>query len=430
MSILHAEADWTMKCLHVGTRANKEKSTFKSWSAESQLDGLASRLDFPEDGVGPIMMTCDHVTVQKDEDEIVFPEEPKMNITDGCSSVYSKYITEIYPSVAYHDEPLFLKMQELMKLIVAVEWLYKEKGVRPNQDWIMQHTSKQRKAEAHLKPAGKRNTLPYDMIPKPTVFKQPTSDLTVKTREALQYETLKTDREVKRQYGYVDFIGSQILMFEEDGTPCPPEECKVFFKHQVKWHPLLPEPDEPTKMLELLPKNAQHEITSSAPASDTKVQRLTADRQMELADTTTISTDNPCKHYTDEDPQMPIPALHGAIVPDVESWDELITELSVPIPRIRHHPYIGIGEPMNSAGVTTNGFRVREVQAYQEIPRMGNFQRSGALLSEHIRKQGMSGSQQTTRMYKGVHGGSPPLNMYIHLFLFHRRNSVGWSPVR
>ena len=93
---LLAEADWTMKCLHVGTRANKEKTTFKSWSAESQLDGLASRLDFPKDGVGPIMMTCDHVTVQKDEDEIVFPEEPKMNITDGRSSVYSKYITEIY----------------------------------------------------------------------------------------------------------------------------------------------------------------------------------------------------------------------------------------------------------------------------------------------------------------------------------------------
>ena len=226
---LLAEADWTMKCLHVGTRANKEKSTFKSWSAESQLDGLASHLDFPEDGVGPIMMTCDHVTIQKDENEIVFPEEPKMNITDGCSSVYSKYITEIYPS---HDEPLLLKMQELMKLIVAVEWLYKEKGVRPNQDWIMQHTSK---AQTHLKP-DTRNKPPCDMIPKPTVFKRPTSDVTVKTREALQYEAFKADCGVRRQFGYFDFSRAQMILFEEDGTPCPPEKClKVCVLHQLRF---------------------------------------------------------------------------------------------------------------------------------------------------------------------------------------------------
>ena len=450
---LLAEADWTMKCLHVGTRANKEKSTFKSWSAESQLDGLASRLDFPEDGVGPsIMMTCDHVTVQKDEDEIVFPEEPEMKITDGFSSVYSKYITENYPSVAYYDEPLLLKMQELMKLIVAVEWLYKEKGVRPNQDWIMQHTSKQRKAENHHKPAGKRNKPPHDMIPKPTVFKRPTSDVTVKTREALQYETLKTDCEVKRQYGYFDFIASQILMFEEDGTPCPPEECfKVFFKHQLKWHLPSPEPDEP---LELLPKNAQHEITSLVPASDTKVEDLTDVCQMKLVVTTTISTHNPCQHYTDEKPQMPIPGLCGAIVPDVESWDELITELSVPIPRIRHHPYIGIGKPMNSGGVSSNGFRVREEpmqtrEAYQETQRMGNFQRSGPLLGVHaerIRDQGMyvwitmhMHVEKSTAFYEskilwgeGRGDGliseelSPPLDLYT---LIVSQEKFGWSVV-
>ena len=418
---LLAEADWSMKCLHVGTRANKEKSTFKSWSAESQLDGLASRLDFLKDGVGPIMMTCDHVTVQKDEDEIVFPEEPKMNITDGRSSVYSKYITEIYPSVAYHDEPLLLKMQELMKLIVAVEWLYKEKGVRPNQDWIMQHTSKQRKAETHLKP-DTRNNPPYDMIPKPTVFKRPTSDVTVKTREALQYETFKADCGVRRQYGYYDFSRVQMILFEEDGTPCPPEKClKVCVQHQLSFFNMppietvachylpLPEAIEPTKekILELLPKNTHEENTSLVPASvDTKVEDLTDEHRMELRITnsiqpyplltmTTITTLITCTHYADGDPKMPIPVPHGA---DVESWDELITELSVPIPHIRHHPYIGIGDRMNYGGVTTSGFRVREEpmqtrEAYQETERVANFQRSGPLLgvrAERIRKQGRS----------------------------------------
>ena len=387
---LLAEADWTMKCLHIGTRANKEKSVFRSWSAESQLDGLASSLDFQVDGVGPVMMTCDHVTVQKDEDEIVFPEEPKMNITDGCSSVYSKYITEIYPSVAYHDEPLLLKMQELMKLIVAVEWLYKEKGVRPNQDWIMEHTSKQRKAENHHE-SDTRNKPPYDMIPKPTVFKRPTSDVSVNTRD----ETSKT----KQQYGYFDLSRSQMLMFEEDGTPCPPQKLHpVCVKHEItilntppsetmEWKYLpIPEPVR-KEVLGHLSKDTQQMITS-VPKLDTKVEDLTDERGMELRITfffhaifmTRVMTITTRKHYTDEDPRMSILFPYGAIVPDVKSWDELITELSVPIP-YRHDR---IGEPMNSGGVTTNGFRVQcdPMQAkktYQE-PWKHNFQSGGSRL--------------------------------------------------
>ena len=320
-------------------------------------------------------------------------------------------------------------MQELIKLIVAVEWLYKEKGVRPNQDWIMQHTLK---AKTHLKP-DTRNKPPYDMIPKPTVFKRPTSDVTVKTREALQYETFNRECRVKRQYGYYDFSKAQMILFEEDGTPCLPEKClKVRVEHQLRFFNMppirtdelhylpLPEAIEPTKnkILELLPKNMHKENTSLVPASvERKVEDLTDEHRMELRVTytiqpyplltmTTITTVTTCTRYTDEDPRMSIPASHGDIVPDVESWDELITELSVPIPRVRHHPYIGIGEPMNSGGVSTSGFRVREEpmqtrEAYQETQRVGNFQRSGPLLgvrAEHIRKQGMSGSQHLNHM--------------------------------
>ena len=131
------DADWNMKCLSVGARSNDEKSEFWGWQKSSQLEGLATALDFPEDNSsGSIIMSCESAKVQKGENEIVFPEEPKMKIVDDSNSLYSKYISDIYPNVAYHDEPRFLKMQELIKLILAAEWLI-EKGVRVSKKWMM-----------------------------------------------------------------------------------------------------------------------------------------------------------------------------------------------------------------------------------------------------------------------------------------------------
>ena len=141
------DADWIMKCLNVGARSNDEKSVFWGWQKTSQLEGLATALDFPEDNPpGSIKMSCETAKVQKGEDELLFPEDPKMKIVDDSNTIYSKYISEIYPSVAYHDEPRFLKMQELIKLILAAEWLT-EKGVRVNKQWMMAHTAKPRQVE-------------------------------------------------------------------------------------------------------------------------------------------------------------------------------------------------------------------------------------------------------------------------------------------
>ena len=124
------DADWSMKCLGVGARSNDEKSEFWGWQKTSQLEGLATVLNFPSDTPsGSIIMSCESAKVQKDENEMVFPEEPKMKIIADTNLLYSKYVSEIYPSVAYHDEPRFLKIQELIKLILAAEWLT-EKGVR------------------------------------------------------------------------------------------------------------------------------------------------------------------------------------------------------------------------------------------------------------------------------------------------------------
>ena len=68
--------------------------------------------------------------------------------------------------------------------------------------------------------------------------------------------------------------------------------------------------------------------------------------------------------YGGEDPNDPIrpeiPGICEAIIPDVSSWDELISEMTVPMPRIWQAPYVGIGEPSAWGGVTTSDFRVKE----------------------------------------------------------------------
>jgi hypothetical protein len=135
---LLAEVDWTMKCLHIGARSDKTKERFWAWQEDSKLEGLADRLDFPQEQLGgSVIMSCDSVEVAKTENEMIFLTEPKMKITDDSSSSYTNYITDIYPSIAYYDEPLFLKMQELIKLILAVEWL-RDRKVRFSRPWMME----------------------------------------------------------------------------------------------------------------------------------------------------------------------------------------------------------------------------------------------------------------------------------------------------
>ena len=144
---LLAEVDWLMKCLHVGVRSDKSKTKFWSWKDTSQLEGLATREDFFEDSPNAtIVMSCKSVEVQKGDQELVFVSEPKMRIDAvdrKSNSTYSKYITEIFDSVAYYDEPLFLKMKEIIKLILVIDW-FKEKGLKFSQQWVMEHTKKAR----------------------------------------------------------------------------------------------------------------------------------------------------------------------------------------------------------------------------------------------------------------------------------------------
>ena len=144
---LLAEVDWIMKCLHVGVRSDEKKETFQSWAKDSNLEGLATRVDFFEDlPSASVIMTVKSVDVDRSDDELFFTGEPKMRIdcvVDGRNSSYSNYITDIFDSVAYYDEPRFLKMKEIVKLILAVEWL-KEKDVGFSRTWINKLTDKPR----------------------------------------------------------------------------------------------------------------------------------------------------------------------------------------------------------------------------------------------------------------------------------------------
>ena len=138
---LYAEADWKMKCLNAGVLSDDDKETFQSWSEASKLDGLATMEKFPtEKEEGQVLMTCQSVDVSESEDELLFVGEPKMKISFTGSSSYTDYLTENFDSIAYHDEPSFLKMKEIVKLMLAVEWL-RDNGVKFSEEWIKEHTN-------------------------------------------------------------------------------------------------------------------------------------------------------------------------------------------------------------------------------------------------------------------------------------------------
>ena len=138
---LLAEADWLMKCLNAGVRSDETKTKFKSWAENSQLDGLATSEYFSATASqGSIFMMCKSVEVDKSEEEMWF-SDPKMAINSMRSSSYSNYLTEKFDAIAYYDEPLFSKMKELIKLILAVEW-FEEKGVKFSMEWVNENLSR------------------------------------------------------------------------------------------------------------------------------------------------------------------------------------------------------------------------------------------------------------------------------------------------
>ncbi len=355
-------------------------------------------------------MSCEYVKVQKGSNEILFPEEPKMKITADTRTAYSEYVTDIYQSVAHYDEPNFLKMQELIKLIVVVEWLYNEKGVRVSKEWILKNTSVKTKAKAHPNCDSNDSSPPDRMIPKPAaLFRRPSSNVTNKTVELIKKKQPKYPKE--RQYGYYDFAGSQMIKFEEDGRKCPQLKCVKFctehqlsfFRHPVadikQWFyfPIL-DPNDPSAgdgIRELLPQNSEGTLKIDTKMDKSGIEVKIKDsvqpyNPLSMTRVVTTSVDNSNKHFINEDPNMLIqPEIAGQcedVIPNVKSWEELISE-SVPIPCLWLDR---IGIPVATGGVTTSNFSVREEQLKKKVVNEqhrvwnGNSTKSGSLLAVRL----------------------------------------------
>ena len=393
-----ARADWNMKCLNIGARSNEEKTKLSSWSFTSKLTGLATTMDFPNDeecNNCSVILSCDSARVQKNDEEFLFTEDPKMIITYGSRKLYSKYISEILPSIAYHDEPNFLKVQEVIKLVLAVEWLCNEKGIEVNREWMMKHTTKpslSRKANKQIE-HGARNELPDDMIPEMQTSSQPPTDVSVTTFEAGKNKFLTSLHNTKRFYGYCNY--QEFVFFQEDAKPGPSVNLLMISTshttsagnlHIVKSIPV----SDQASLLEQLAYIKQkvlkcesyekgksawpaHGLTNIEDSNLTdgklkiKISR-NANHVPPLALPSTTETTEVAAAIDDYDlifngmdpKKMPIPSASGLIFPDVETWNELVEELSEHRPLIIQFPCSVMMDPIAGGGVATSSIPVRE----------------------------------------------------------------------
>ena len=408
-----SEADWTMKTLHIGAKTDDTKTEFWARQKESKLKGLATRFDFRSSkSGGSVIMSCTSVKVQKSNNELVFQGEPRMRINDESNMRYSKYISKKFDAVAYHDEPLFLKMRELVKMILAAEWLV-EKGVNVDEDWMIKCTQPKISSKEEVKAIEENGCTvdsmaasepPSEMIPKPLNFQPPNNNVAVNTKEAETNRSL-TKQGVRRRYGWYDRGLNEGVMYEEDGTLFRQQRSlkmvsehtlstngKVTAQESLRLHLALSPNVPPPTMSEFgqfatkfLPaRSVQHEITNglghfsanlnleyhvSDRCVETKVSREfqpsrpSAFLRVKEITTTKISVDDFDTLYGDMDPNQPIwPEIPGkceAVIPNVQSWTELYNE-TVPWPHTWQTPYIGVGEPVASGGVSTRHIPVRE----------------------------------------------------------------------
>jgi len=388
-----ARADWSMKCLNIGARSNEEKTKFTSWSFTSKLTGLATKMDFlkEEVSVPRVLMSCDHARVQKNEEEIKFPEDPKIIINHESSKTYSKYVSEIFPSIAYHDEPNFLKVQEVIKLVLAVEWLCKENGIEVSQEWMMKHTAKPSRTKnlnKHIE-YDTRYELPTDMVPALKNSFQPPTDVSVATYEAGKNKFLTSLHKTKRFYGYLNL--HEFKFFRVDGMPgpsvnllnistthtSPAGECQVVQSIPVSDQASLFEQLEYIKQKVMLhvPDEKQDKNRSAVKIEDSllkdnklriKVSRKTYPTPplaLPLSTETkeiTAAMDDYDLIFNGMDPKMPIPSPSGLMFPDVETWNELVEELSERPPLMLQFPCSALMDSVAGGGVVTSSIPVRQ----------------------------------------------------------------------
>ena len=410
-----AEADWEMKCLHIGAKSNENKSQFWAWQKTSKLEpGLATRFDFRDtQSHGSVIMSCNLVKVQKSDNELLFEGEPRMRINDETNMRYSKYISKNFRSVAFYDEPLFLKLQELFKLVLVAEWLV-EKGVKVDEEWMMNRTqptitSNQQVAVKAIEDGSSTCDFvtepPSEMIPKPINFQPPNRNVTVKTKEA-ELNRSMTRQGVRRRYGWYDRGHNEGVMFDQDGTLYQQQRSlKMVFEQSESVNGKLTEKDLALRLSLRLPHNiplptisefgdylkkavpsesVHHNFTNALGqmSAHLKAETVISERGIQLkgtrvirpsppltsprikeTQTIKISVDDFDTLYSGMDPNQPIrPKIPGrceAVIPNVSSWCELYKE-TVPWPHTWQTPVIDVGEPGASGGVSGRHIPVRE----------------------------------------------------------------------
>ena len=136
------EGDLAMKELTHDVRT-AEDGSYVTWQSTSKLRGLRSSFDFfPIPGPAPFYLSCRSVNVSRNNNSIIFPDDPKMEIMLANNPGYWEYISSIYDNVAYHDAPELEQVKELPKLILVAEWLI-ENEVRINDDWLKKNTERE-----------------------------------------------------------------------------------------------------------------------------------------------------------------------------------------------------------------------------------------------------------------------------------------------
>ena len=314
---LLAEADWEMKCLNAGVKSDKTKAKFMPWSENSQLDGLATSEHFsvtPSYGVG-VYMTCESVEVEKSKEEILFGD-PKMAIQVSNSIPYSEYLTKIFDAIAYHDEPLFLRIKELIKLILAMEW-FEEKGVRFSAEWVNKHLNRSQ----------------------------------MSARQTIAAKSPKLTQEI------VNYVLKQFPQTATAPLALPTGEI-----------PAIQMPT-PWSIVKIPPIR----ISTSKTMTD-KTFQIKHVRKIdgpgvsnELSLTLTVSIDDYDMLYQGMDPNTPI--YNGKfVIPKVTSWSELFAE-SVPVPC--KNLLTSNGEMVNTVrgGVTTHNIPVRQTTTRSKAAR-------------------------------------------------------------
>ncbi len=392
---LLADADWIMKGIHVGVRTDESKQVYKSWKKSSHLQGLKTKLDFPIDAESTnhtIWMSCESAEIQEGENELYFPTEPKMQIKNGTRPLYSDYITEIYPNVAYHDEPKLLKMQEIIKLILAVEWLW-EKGVRVSKEWMQMHTSESIsgiKSEVLLQ---KRRKVPRRMIPRPSNMNRPTIDVRRNAMRDSEGKEIIRRSEEKQFYGYYDCNDTEMKVFSDSGKLIIHQKSlKIGFRHnsdpcfglyipvpqneesKVRRYLQKPLPKLRKEIAECLPQSEDASLQRESGALHVRFDR-TSDSDPDAKDTMVVSAtmnddlNSILSGMNPNDPIRPkIPGICDAIIPNVSSWQELISEFTVPRPRVWLYPGHGDTVLTTSGGISTRDFPVRR-EPFQERAR-------------------------------------------------------------